>query len=394
MDGLVSSKRVQQYMKEYGSSVQSSGRQELKLVESTQNHSDAREAEVIAEGLEFIKRHFKIEEYNRRIVEIRLSDMKKYKRIKPKKYTMKKKASKKSATISKARTLEGRAIEVANSIRTSNRIDESHLRPSSKLKDERDQFNLQSTNSSDEIRASNNPGLKREQIVKDCQPGTYEVVSIYKNHNEGGSGTRRLGGAQGPSIRNRSIQGNTLGANAGMDSVLDRMNQLDDSVDPSNPYRMADPFASKQNAKLGDGVNASAFNNFANKYFPDASVFKPESSKPAIPQKLHLGAKLNRTKTEQFESSMSSNLPIYKPQYQPIAQPQISQAYRDQSIKTGGIEARNQKFDEEELSILLDERYQALESKPLLQGGMALDDSMISDLNNLNSLLKQKPKYY
>ena len=140
---------------------------------------------------------------------------------------------------------------------------------------------------------------------------------------------------------------------------------------PPNPQNWANPHHFKRSETQIDPATAH-LQHFGNPYFR-----KQKSSYAEI-----------------RHSETTNRSPTYGIQLQPMpassghnffAQPQNSGAQQEQK-------KRGPMFDDDDLSIFLDQRYKMLEKKDVqLNGTLNLDDSMVQDLNTLNVLLKAKP---
>ena len=364
-DGLVTPKRISQYMGLYGSEVHSHIEFEKHLLKSKSSHVEQREDHVIHQAEQFTKKCLENEKYAIKRVEAKLWDMKRYKRIKsiimtedvPNKnmgvYSTDPYAEHSRQPFSQYEQRVGQTggRRPAGTENTIKRANTGTFEPVGlKKRTDKDIFgdyenpNQQSTQSSDETKQqprAQNPGqftpagkmklrlveTKNEkrpvaQIFDDPQTGNYQTP-IQTNFND-----------------------NYKRGNNNYNDYQYNINNNDYHYDNNNYYQTYEPIENRHNNQI----------NRSN----------------STPDNAHYG--YNPQQAHQYDGVYNNH-----------------QRYEQRASRRDEL---MEKFDDEDLSLLLDERFQHADTNIVVGGGVQqLDESMAMDLLALNKLLKAKPHH-
>lgn len=443
-DGLVTPKRVNQFIKEYGGSLPLSCQLDKGLIQSQASHVETREDHVILQAFDFLKKGFVNHIVHVKKIDAYFWDMKKYRRFKPCKWPQKKiKTSTKktrdngrlernlpnSATGSRkasANLLEPQKDQDPSSVsglRRSTRINPVHAQAFfNDVIIDNDYNYQQSTKSSDEIKS--HKGIVQTTVINNGHPD--DIMGLYsrgspdlpydprearlQNSKDSGYNLRtnrpEIEGQRSDSQSKRYEPNPSQGLRA-QDlyrpaSTSQKSQNLQDRDVNIRPLQL------RENSQIGHLTPQAKQSGFGlGGFAAEGSQWQnPQNYKrsdtnydPSTSHLQHFGnPEYHRQKSAVVNFGQTESPPLPKPsgiQFKP--QPSISGhnffAQPGHPITKQELKKKAPMFDDDDLSVFLDQRYQLLGKKEIqLNGTLNLDDSMIQDLNTLNVLLKAKPR--
>jgi hypothetical protein len=441
----VTTKRVKLYMELYGSQLPINCVFDKLMIESQATHVEERELHVINQGYHFIKKHFDIHMIHVSRIEARLWDMRRYKRYKACKWPAMKerKAAKsiassgirKNKILKKPNTLAtGPSWEAADSLdvdKDSDPFASSRMRPQTmknpvheqahfeKMTDI-DRANQHSTKSSDDSKGhlSYNPVKGIQNIHPDDVHGYHDRQQLDLPYDPREQRNNQARPQLAHSKSNLGIRSHHRGNSHEYRNMPgDGIQQNDRGASGAHPFDLphqGEPFKSPQLKALylkdtntapytkpptrvqGIGLGGFPVNNQPLK---SPHTFKRSETQydPATSHLSHLGnpylRKQKSNVVEMDRQAGSPNAGMRGIQLKPLPSTSGHNYLAHQvDIRDDNTRKRSPVFDDDDLSMFLDGGYKKLEQNDGQIGVAAnLDDSMISDLNTLNMLLKAKP---
>lgn len=429
-------------MTEYGSGLKATWAIDKGLIHSQASHVEAREDHVLHQAFQFIKKGFMNHIVQVKKIDSHLWDMRRYRRFKPHKWPKSKplksaKFSKDSVSLNSG-TYTGLPVQskdqanrmepdqeadpfTPSGFKRSTRINPVHVKAHFHDNFENDPHNQQSTKSSDEIRG--NSGHQPTKTINTGHPE--EVIGLYnRGYNDLPFEPRDLRGQinkdksisqRYPQNENALFRANTQANLHNEDHRLGNKAhgiQLPGVGINEEPYHhvrgnSSKPLQLKENNQSGNftpqakhsGVGLGGF-ALGTPAWSNPHTFKRSDTNynPATSHLDHFGNpyyRKQKSSVAEFGPKDYDHRPIsngiqLKPQ--PTSSGHNFFAQAPQNSSKEAFQKRGPMFDEDDLSIFLDERYKILENKEVqMNGTLNLDDSMVQDLNALNKLLKARP---
>ena len=416
-DGLVPPKRISQYMTLYGSALDESLRtNEKHMVVSKKTHVEEREPRVIQSCLDFLQKHIESEKKAVATCFKFLHDMKRYRRSRPATLDFMKMPYAKKPQLTEARPPKTPATFFGQSER---RAADSHMRQASAAdsrpnkppfeapplhREVRDIFsdhdtpNLQSTETSDDIKQPSKLLAAQPPLTNPLPPQTqsrparpafdpYQLKPLPQDQMH-----FRRSPTESSSIPVGLLRPQKLGSfDKPQTSKPSRSRIFDDDqeeaadnpgiFDPRTPVlhpivqpQMRLPFQEYEKSQNIGRTEMGKFQSFPH-------LRQSNHQAPGIGHLDHFSSTVKRpTLNLQNQYSRQPTVEAVNSRFQP---PQDNRrASKKEDLQT--------RFDEEDLSLLLDSHYQIFQDKASM-AGENLEDSMVQDLETLNNLLKKTP---
>ncbi len=417
-DGLVPPKRISQYMMLYGSKLKEHLRTNDKhMIVSKKSHTEERETQIIDTCLEFLRKHVEADKKAITNCYKNLQDMKKYKRIRPARLDFMKAPHVKTPQVTnpkpqtqanffnqpERKPAEGHRRQDSASENQQNRPPFAPI--PQLLREARDQIadtdtpNLQSTKSSDDIKQPTKPAFVQQT---QSRPQLLQVQNKAARQNFDPYQLRDL-----PQEQTQFRRSPTESSNIGLGLLkLQKFGSFekpqankpsrsrifdDDQEEPTDGQIAHDPRAPLLH-QFTQPLSRSPFQEFERsqntsqrnlgRFESAAHLRQPNHFAPGIAHLDHFSSTIKRPALNlQNQYSRQPQVEVVSDYHQPHQDPRRLSRRDD-------LQAR---FDEEDLSLLLDSNYQIFQDKNHLDG-QNLDDSMVQDLQTLNSLLKKAPR--
>jgi pimeloyl-ACP methyl ester carboxylesterase len=437
-DGLVTPKRVGQYMKEYGADLPLSCIIDKDIILSQATHTENREDHVIHQAFQFVRKNFMGHSVQIKKIDSHLWDMRRYKRFKPCKWPEKKlkagsKQGKDTSKPEKAKPQNQQEpkneaashLEVdfehdpfsPPTVKRSTRINPVHAKAHFNENFDHDPHNQQSTKSSDEIRghsghhnpkASNNG--HQEEIVNPYHRGYVDLPFDPREQRLQNSRDNTISDKTRPMMRANSQaafkepmlgQGDRFGgiqlpATSGYEDHFGhhRGNSNKPLHLKENHFGgyVANPIKHSAVGLGGFGGSPQTWHS------PPQFKRSDTNFDPSTSHLQHFGNPYYRKQKSSYaEIGHEETTPKSSPhgiQLRPQPGTSGQNYFAQQNHMSGRPDQKKRApmFDDDDLSIFLDDRYRMLENKEVqVNGTLNLDDSMVHDLNTLNVLLKAKP---
>lgn len=397
-------RRVQQYMQNYGADVPITCMFEKFLLESEATHIDNREDHIVHQGFMFIRKHFEKQRLDISRVDSRLWDMKRYKRVKPRKYDTykeRKNYSTSSSLVTSSSVVRSetnipmvglrRPVQQVQSPGPRSRPETDPVK-ATKIKTANPVFaqvklaemiefenNQHSTKSSDEIKnhpTANYPADEYPQVPsRGMQMETPDLPYDPRAQRYQQAGSSSL---QGNSISRRGV--NYPNTN----SPQLQSGQFPQHYDHQSQDKQIPGFAPSPGSIIRQplGMNDMGIPMGVGQSPPWAMQPLKRAGSQTNPGTSHLDHFSNPYLRKQ--PSHAAHTPTLQPvssHHQALHSPQPTRS-------------QQAAFDDDDLSVFLDDRYKHFEGgNDIVNGTLNLDDSMVQDLNALNTLLKAKPKH-
>lgn len=416
--------------------------QDKALIHSQASHVESREDHVIHQAFQFIKKGFMNHFVQVRKIDSHIWDMKRYRRFKARKWPSKKpiggaKFSKETSNHerNKSSVRTNQPTDPANrlepdqeldpftpsALKRSTRINPVHVKAHFQENFDNDPHNQQSTKSSDEIRG--NSGHQHTKTINNGHPD--DIIGLYNRGQtdlpydprdmRGQNSKENMSSHRSPATGNRMMRTNSQ-ANFQEDASVQLQKGQGIQLPGTQGYgaqhqqtRAAPGRALqlKENNHSGsftpqprlDGGRLGGFGGQAGAWGPGPGMKRSDTS--YVPGTSHVehfaSPQYRRQQSAAGDSGLLPGRPLpaasgIQLRPQPGASGHNHFAAPPQPPQLDGRPPRELAFDDEDLSVFLDERYKILEKKDMqMNGTLNLDDSMVQDLNTLNKLLKARP---
>lgn len=439
-DGLVTTKRVRQYLDKYGSQIPLGVPCEKVILESGATHIDNREEDVVFKACSFLKKYLDRHRIETTKLDARIWNMNRYRRFKPTKlkpWKEKQSSPSKTTLIDPKQDSQSKQsainsivhadrIKLTTPIYSSSRLkgsfsgSDSRPRANSRVEVEdrdvkpisqvdKDYYNAHSsTKSSDEINPHKAPQGMAQNHVDPLGIDPWAML------NQPQKGTRRPPVDDSlahwvmvpPEPRGVSqTPGSPKGTEATQGLKLSRGLGGFGGHNPPLALRSPDPSGHSPNQVNLKHPSLSHLDHFANPYNKPGigSSADPRLGMQGMVQQPPPSPTNTRSAYGVLASYQGANNPPpgygYQAQGYSEPIPMDPRQHRLQNQQTyaahqpQATQLHPERFDDEDLSVFLDERYNAMQGKDMIMNGtMNLDDSMLQDLNQLNVMLKAKPQ--